>query len=555
MSARIRSLQNGLTPIDEASRDDLVVGDVVTVQSLDAATTYNWTLMYAPEGSAATFSGSATAVSPGTFTVDQVGPYLIRLIVDAGLPTEDSQYVRLRALTVGLGLSLVAAGERRDGTGIIPVDVDTVGWANEQNANLLALETQALYVDTLAETLVSGNVTGGTHIVVTTGDEVQGQTTLVLRADNNAADNIDMYPGASGAVIVNGKLTVTGLIDPTGIIFSEAPPPTTVANEGAVFVGDGTAGTIANHLYYRPASDGASTDISAGILPESLATTLGAGNTTGGNPIIVSTGDYIQGAGGAGSAVSLELRGGVPTGGVSDGGDVRLRPGTGLGGGVAGTVQIRSADNNWGVRLSVPAADTFQIDTLAGGGNLFKYDASTGKLTVPGLIDPTGLVFTGAAAPATGANEGAVFVSDGTGGLVAGELYFRSASNGTARNAARFRIPYHFPMPEVPADTVEYRGWVHEACTLVAVRVYMAVVNTQGNYSLTVTNNGTGNTVLSAASFDMNTLVADTVTTLGLTAVGADLTFAASGRWTVVLTSDDAEFDGSGIYIELVFEV
>lgn len=141
MAARIRSLQNGLVPIDEASRDDLVVTDVVSVSSLDAATTYLWTITFAPDGSAATFSGDPTAVSPGAFTVDLAGPYLVRLIVDAGLSTESTQYVRLRALTTGLGLHLVAAGERRDGTGIIPVDVDTEGWANEQNANLQALET------------------------------------------------------------------------------------------------------------------------------------------------------------------------------------------------------------------------------------------------------------------------------------------------------------------------------------------------------------------------------------------------------------------------------
>jgi hypothetical protein len=144
MAARIRSLRNGLFPVNEASRDDLVLGDVVTVISIDAATTYNWALLFVPEGSVATFSGIPTQVSPGTFTVDKAGPYLIRLLVDSGLPTESQQYVRLRALTTGLGLTLVAAGERRDTTGIIPVDVDIVGWAYEQNANLLALEAAAL---------------------------------------------------------------------------------------------------------------------------------------------------------------------------------------------------------------------------------------------------------------------------------------------------------------------------------------------------------------------------------------------------------------------------
>src|SRR3990172_1097003 len=129
MAARIQSLRNGLFPIDEASRDDVVLGDVMTVVALDPATTYAWSLVFAPQGSTATFSGDPSAISPGTFTVDVEGPYLIRLTVDVVLLTEDTQYVRLRALTEFGALKLVAAGERRDGTGIIPVDVDTEGWA------------------------------------------------------------------------------------------------------------------------------------------------------------------------------------------------------------------------------------------------------------------------------------------------------------------------------------------------------------------------------------------------------------------------------------------
>ena len=146
MAARIQSLRNGIAPIDDASRNDLVAGDIVTVTALDAATTYNWAIVFAPQSpagvpSAATFTGSIEAVSPGSFTVDNAGAYLIRLIVDAGLATESTQYVRLRALTTSLGLKLVAAGERRDASGIIPVDVSVEGWANEQNYNLQALET------------------------------------------------------------------------------------------------------------------------------------------------------------------------------------------------------------------------------------------------------------------------------------------------------------------------------------------------------------------------------------------------------------------------------
>ena len=139
MSAHIRSTVNGVDPIDNGSRNDLEIGDIVVVTSIDPASTYAWSLVYAPENSLAGFSGSVTSISPGQFTVDQPGSYLVRLIVDAGLPTEDTQYVRLRALTKTVDLYLVAAGEKRDATGIVPVDASSVGWANDQNRNLLNL--------------------------------------------------------------------------------------------------------------------------------------------------------------------------------------------------------------------------------------------------------------------------------------------------------------------------------------------------------------------------------------------------------------------------------
>jgi hypothetical protein len=109
-------------------------------------------------------------------------------------------------------------------------------------------------------------------------------------------------------------------------------------------------------------------------------------------------------------------------------------------------------------------------------------------------------------------------------------------------------------IPEAPNDTIQVRGWAAFACTLVKAKVYSAVVNTVGAYTLTITNNTTGQTVLNAASFDMNTLTADTVTDLTLTSTSADLSFDENDRWTVALTSDNAGFDGSGIYVDLLFE-
>ena len=188
MAARIQSLRNGITPIDEQSRDDLVATDTVTVSSLDSATTYAWTLVYVPEGSAATFSGDPTALSPGSFVADLVGSYLVRLVVDAGLGTEATQYVRLRALT-DEGLKLVAGGERRDAEGVIPVDIDPVGWAHEQNGNLLTLETLTRRANGL---LASGSGSGSKAInwatAFTYSYQATGNTTFTFTDPPDGAE-------------------------------------------------------------------------------------------------------------------------------------------------------------------------------------------------------------------------------------------------------------------------------------------------------------------------------------------------------------------------------
>jgi len=141
-TALIQSLVNGINPVVGASRDDLRATDVVTLSDVGGpANTYAWSIAYAPQdknrvASAAVLVGNIFGPGPVTFTVDNQGAYLIRLVIDAGLPTQDEQYVRLRYDTFFGDLSLVAAGERRDGSGIIPVDISAEGWADDQNFNL-----------------------------------------------------------------------------------------------------------------------------------------------------------------------------------------------------------------------------------------------------------------------------------------------------------------------------------------------------------------------------------------------------------------------------------
>lgn len=135
--ASIKSTRNGdpTTSLVDSSREDLADGDVITLESIGVgAITHSWSILFAPHFSAVGLTSTNTAVTQ--FAVDKEGSYLIRLMVDAGLPTESSQYLRFRALTEFAGLQLVAAGERRDEEAIIPTDIGIYGWAYEQNGNL-----------------------------------------------------------------------------------------------------------------------------------------------------------------------------------------------------------------------------------------------------------------------------------------------------------------------------------------------------------------------------------------------------------------------------------
>lgn len=251
MAASIRSLKNGTTPVDNASRDDLTVGDVVTVSAIVAATSYAWVLVFAPNGSTATFSGTSTYVSPGHFTVDLPGPYLVRLVTDVGLPTESTQYVRLRVLTPTLGLRLVAAGERRDATGTIPVDASPEGWATDQNYNLQTLESAisasnsgaAIFslpfdiTTTSPATICSIGSTAyilhtRVYIGVSFDDPATTITVGVTASPTVLQDSGDNDPTTTGTYISDETYPSSGL---TNVILTVDPAASTVGS-GRVFV-------------------------------------------------------------------------------------------------------------------------------------------------------------------------------------------------------------------------------------------------------------------------------------------------------------------------------
>ena len=147
-------------PFTNTSENILRKGDVVNLEcpNIDQ-TSYQWVLSYKPVSSGGT-SSTATLTSAAlrttSFTADFDGAYLVQLTVNQGVVGEDTQFVRIRGLTKFANLGLIAAGERYNQEGPVPIDATAQGWADFLNNNIQKLlsivrrkatSARVLYVD------------------------------------------------------------------------------------------------------------------------------------------------------------------------------------------------------------------------------------------------------------------------------------------------------------------------------------------------------------------------------------------------------------------------
>lgn len=105
------------------SNDDLPLNTLVTLSNngLGGETTYLWSILSQPEGP--TDALSATNILSPTFTPTKEGSYLIRLIVNFGLPTEQTDIVIAAVRELETRERIPAAGETTENN-------PTTGWAN-----------------------------------------------------------------------------------------------------------------------------------------------------------------------------------------------------------------------------------------------------------------------------------------------------------------------------------------------------------------------------------------------------------------------------------------
>lgn len=128
-------------------------------------------------------------------------------------------------------------------------------------------------------------------------------------------------------------------------------------------------------------------------------------------------------------------------------------------------------------------------------------------------------------------------------GANAGTLAEAEADITTLSTSFVLRVPLFFTANSTWATYAS----VPTACTVTAIKVITPTqfASTGGTCLLSVKKTSSaGNTMLVAATYDLETPAADTLTTLSLTATGADLGLAAAGVIYIAVVSNNADLTG-----------
>ncbi len=162
-------------------------------------------------------------------------------------------------------------------------------------------------------------------------------------------------PTAGKIAHFEGDIKVTGIIDPTGTQYEEqpvVPVDPTGSTTGVVWVRDDNP----NSLIFTN-NTGANTVLTGGGAVTDLAGTLVVGNFTGGNDIVLTTGDEIVGL------TDVVISGADNTGGI--GGDVNINAGNDSTTGTGGNVNITGGNSVAGIPGDVNISSTGDISLTA----------------------------------------------------------------------------------------------------------------------------------------------------------------------------------------------
>lgn len=268
MSAIIRI--NSGTP--GVSNDNLPLGQVVTLTSVDTALhSYTWSIVSQPEGPNDAIVGSGQTV---TFTPTKEGSYLVKLTVDFGYLSQDSQQLIAAVRELETGNRIPAIGETVENS-------VNDGWANPVDAILQRVtryEDAGVQPGVAAEALAVGDVVYASS-AYTLAAGLPGQRVVAkwakahadVPAEVQGVFGVVVGSVLGGSIVTNNVITVqtTGLYQ--GAPFASAP-----SVGDPVFISDAAQlsldqGTIKRQIGTVCAVGSSTYDVMVGPAPAEIA--------------------------------------------------------------------------------------------------------------------------------------------------------------------------------------------------------------------------------------------------------------------------------------------
>jgi hypothetical protein len=113
---------------------------------------------------------------------------------------------------------------------------------------------------------------------------------------------------------------------------------------------------------------------------------------------------------------------------------------------------------------------------------------------------------------------------------------------------------YQTEVAVAPNQTLVLRWWAHQDVTVTAIQLWADVApTTAGTYTFAA--DGGGSNLLDAATFDLTTLVGDTLTNMTLTGVAADLQLSTDEKVTLTFASNNVDLAGvTALYARIIYE-
>lgn len=281
----------------------------------------------------------------------------------------------------------------------------------------LIFSPNAVGVNTLAEVLATGNTADGYNIDLNSGS-------TLISSDGTVTVNDDLDVFGDGYIFgnfgISGKLTVDGLIDPTGLVLVEqatVPGGTPTSGSSTIWIRNADGYLIITDELgvdneFIPGGGGGSQDLNS---------VLGFGDTTDGLNIELTSGSLLTSTSGA-TGTALGITAGA--GSAGDGGTINIAGGTSAGGGDAGDISITGGSS---------AAST------GDGGNVIITGGATAgatgtsgniQLTTPSGHSPANIVLSVGEATGTGVAAAPIEMRAGDANDGAGGDITITAGNG-----------------------------------------------------------------------------------------------------------------------------